>query len=486
MSTGRARWWLLAVLGISLGLRVVIVLRGGQFFWGDEGRYYAAEAAWKKWEASEGLKAGLLEVAGGADHLGFKVLMLAPAWVQRHTGGSYLVPSFCVSLFSLANIFLIWRIARRTGADEREALWATAAMAASNTMFYWARHVMPFDVALFWALASLYVALKPAARWWDSVLAGVLGCAAFVTYNGYWAIVACALTAHVLLAWPSWKSGLIRTVGGLAGLVGSFALLLGVVSWALDVDLLGLTADEDTGPKAATYLSFSGSINQGDFHEGARVFFDYLWCAERATSLVWLVALVASAWLLARCDAATRRRGILWVGCLVALMLILIVGANVLEKFVVYGRLARQVAPFCALLVGWTAGRIFREGNRARRAERLALAGLTGCAAWSMATPLRQEFPVPFHARATAYAATYRNLHAPADPVGTAPEKFKFLYTGFIWPEADRTVPPPHEVLLARAHPLAWRPYLYEGFARAQRDQIEATDIRMRLILLKD
>ncbi|MBC7369547.1 MAG: hypothetical protein H7343_22490 [Undibacterium sp.] len=425
-------------------------------------------------------------MAGGADHLGFKVIMLAPAWVQRHTGASYLVPAFFVSLFSVANIFLIWRIARRAGADEREAPWATAAMAASNSMFYWARHVMPFDVAMFWALACLYVGLKPAARWWDSVLAGALGCAAFVTYNGYWAMVACALTAHVLSAWPAWKSGCVRAVAGLVGLVGSFALLLGFVCVGLDVDLLGLVADENGGAKAATYLSFSGSITQGDFHEGAQVFFDYLWRTERATSLVWAVALVASGWWFARCDPTTRRRGILWAGCIVALMTILIVGSNVLEKFVIYGRLARQVVPFCSLLVGWTAARIFARERQAVWKERLALMGLAGCAAGSMAAPLQQEFPRSFHLRASHFVTSYRNLHAPADPMGTMPEKFRFLYNDFIWPEADRTPQPQHIELMAEAHPLQWRPYLYEGFNAAQRAQIEATDIRMRLILLKD
>ena len=53
----------------------------------------------------------------------------------------------------------------------------------------------------------------------------------FVTYNGYWAFVAAALTHHVLRAWPSWKSLVLRAVGGLVGLVGSFLLLLLVASF---------------------------------------------------------------------------------------------------------------------------------------------------------------------------------------------------------------------------------------------------------------
>lgn len=474
MTARGARWGLVIVLLLSLALRVVIVLRGGQFFWADEGRYYAAESAWKKWEAGESAKTALKEVMGGGDHLGFKVLMLAPAWVQRHTGGSYLVPAFTVSLFSLLNIFLVWRVARQAGAGEREAFWAAAAMAGANCMFYWARHLMPYDASLTLALLCLSIAVKPEVSWRDSILAGLLGCAAFVTYNGYWGFVAVALAAPVLFAMPRWGDAFKRASGGMVGLAGAFALLLMFDSWVLGVDLL------------KSYTSFAGTINQGNFDEGALVFFDYLWGVERGTAVVWAMVFIASWGLFFRCDGLTRRRGILWAGGMLTLAAVMIVGANVFEKFVVYGRLARQIAPFAALLVGWMAARIFGEMSAMRGKENLALTVLAVCAAWSMATPLSQDFPVPFHRRAAAYVTTYRHLHATLDPVGTAPEKFRFLYNGFIWPEADRTPQPPHLVLMEARHPLQWRPYLYEGFNRDQRLQIEATDIRMRLILVKD
>ncbi|HEX2855281.1 MAG TPA: hypothetical protein VHO24_18745 [Opitutaceae bacterium] len=462
-------WSLAVVLVVALVLRLAIVFHGGQFFWGDESRYLTAENAWKQWENGAGLRAGLREVMGSADHLGFKVMMLGPAWVQRHTTGSYLIPSVLVSLFSLLNIVWVWLIARRAGGSDREAFWAAAAMAGAASMFYWARHLMPYDLALCWALGCLYVAVKPLAKLRDSVLAGTLGCFAFVTYNGYWAIVACALIAHVLLAWPNRRAFLLRAAGGLAGLVGSFVVIGETVRHLLDVSLI------------ASYRDFAETINQGEFHEGALVFFDYLWRTERGTALLWGAAIPAAAWWFRRVDHPTCRRGILWIAAIVALTGILVVGANVLEKFVVYGRLVRQVAPFCALLVGWTVARIFQDLPPLRTRECAALAVLVVCAGWSMATPLRQEFPATFHHRAMVWVDDYRKVHPELRR-----EKFQHLHLGFIWPEADRTAQPPHEILLEHPHPLAWRPYLYEGFSRAQRDQIEGTDIRMRLILLKD
>jgi hypothetical protein len=138
-------------------------------------------------------------------------------------------------------------------------------------------------------------------------------------------------------------------------------------------------------------------------------------------------------------------------------------------------------------LVGWTAARLFGSGTGWRRGETGALLLLVAGGAWSMATPLRMEFPVPFHRRAIAVMTVYRKQHAAAEPAAVAPEKFRFLYNGFIWPyPAEKPLPPHYLILLASPHPLAWRPYLYEGFNRDQRDQLEATDITMRLVLLQD
>jgi len=466
------RLGLLFLLVVSTALRLVLVFRGGQAFWADESRFAAALGACSCFEAGASHQA-LQLLIGTADHLGFKVLMLGPAWLQIHVNHDNRFPSAIISLFSVANIFWVWRIARRTGAGERAAFWAAAAMACANSMFYWARHYMPYDVSLFWALACASVALSPSPRTRDSLMAGFLGFLAFITYNGYWATVACVLVAHVLLALPDWRSGMRRALLASATLAGSFAILLG------GAGLLGFNL-------LSSYRSFAGSINQGNFDEGYLVFFDYLWRTERFTALIWLASFLSLGWLIRSCPAEDRRRGLMWAAIIVALSSILIVGSNGLGLFVVYGRLVRQVAPFCSLLVGWTAARLFAPLGRGHPGERVALAALFACGAWSMATPLRMEFPVPFHERALGAMVAYQKQHA-ADSAAVAPDRFRFVYNGFIWPYPSEAPLPNHYLLLlASPHPLSWRPYLYEGFNRAQRDKIEATDITMRVILLQD
>jgi hypothetical protein len=460
---------LLLLLAVSAALRLVLIAHGGQYFWSDENRYSASL------EAVGLLKAGqfhqaLGKVIGTADHLGFKAQALLPAFVQQQWGGDDMrLSAALLSVYSLGNILWVWRLARRMGAGEREAFWAAAAMASSNCMFYWARHLMPYDAGLFWSLAAAASGLQLAPRKRDSLLAGLFGFLGFVTYNGCWATVACVLTAHVLLGLPNWKAALWRALAAGGVLAGSFVALI------VAAGMMGF-------PLMLSYEGFAGTITQGNFEDGYVVFFDYLWRTERLTSLLWLAALgatLAGAW---RAAPPARRRGLLWAAHALALMTILIVGSNVLQKFVVYGRLVRQVAPFCALLVGWAAARLLgEEGNRRR--EVAAAAAILGCGAWAMAVPLRMEFPVPFNGRASRVLVEYCAAH------GTSPDKFRLLYRGFIWPlpkDVEGPLPAHYRVLLRSPHPLSWRPFLYEGFNREQRIAIESTDISMRLILLED
>jgi hypothetical protein len=461
---------LFGLLLASLGLRAVFVFHGGQYFWPDEVRYIAARRAWELWGTGQ-WKAGALQIMAAGDHLAFKAIMLGPAWLQKYWPDEIRIPSMFVSLFSVANIFWVWLIARRAGAEEREAFWAATAMAASTSMAYWARHLMPYDVAMFWALACLYKGLAPRPRPIDSLLTGLLGFLAFVSYLGYWAIVACALLTHVLRAWPDRRAVARRAALAFLGSAGSFLLLLEIGHLMGSNLLLSLR-------------TFAGQVTQGDFNQGHRVFFDYLWSTEGPSALIWGASLLASFWLGRGAEKGARLRGGMWAASIIAIGAILIVGANVLHVFVVYGRLARQVVPFCALLVGWTAARLFRDRPWGW-GERLALLALLAVGASRMVSPLRQDFPAPFRERAQAAMADYRRTHAEVEAV--APSRFRILYDYFIWPyPSEAPVSPRSEVLRESRHPMMWRPYLFEGFNDDQRKRVEATDVSMKLVLVRD
>ena len=453
---------LVALLVVTCALRLALVAGGGQWFWADESRYVLVLDGVRLIVAGD-LTNGLKSIAGSADHLGFKLLGIVPAAIQLATGSGLALPAALYSLASTLNVLLVFLIARRAGADGVEAFGAALAMACSNAMFYWSRHLMPYDAALAFGLALVYVALKPNARLTDALLAGALGFAVFATYNGYWTLTVVGFAIHAGLALPRLREAAKRCAGMVAGCAGSAAIVVLAAQWLVGVDLI------------ASWRGFAGTVTQGDFDEGHAVALGYLWQAERALVVVWLVAAAALplAVLLGR---HVEARSWLWLACAFGVLALLVVGSNLLHQFVVYGRLARQSVPFLSLLVGYTLFGPWRHAPRARALVPVAAVLLVAIAAANFAKPLRLEFPAEFMARGRAALAVH----------GISDERHRFVNAKFMWPRPEPFVLPERSrVLLHAPHPLQYRPYLYEGFDRHQRATYRAADLAMRLVVLE-
>ncbi len=461
---------LLCLLLLSFGLRVVLARQGGQGYFPDEGRITVSMNAIRALQ--EGKRRVFQQlIFSTADHLGYKVAMLGPVWAAaKWHWGLPVLAVLSSGLFSTGIVLWIYALARRVGAGLEEARWATFFAATSCSLFYWSRHLLPYDLALFFGLACLYVSLHPAPRWYHSLLAGVLGFCAFVTYNGYWSFVAFALMVHVIRAWPwtrNWGQFLLRTCGATVGLAGPF---FGLLYWAASKEYYLLSS----------YLEFSKSINQGDITDGHRVIVDYLWAAEGGLLLIWLACMGAFFFVRWQGGVPTesRSRAWLWLSGTVALSLGLIIFSNFSENFVVYGRLVRQLVPFFCLLSGWTLGYVCRHMHWRPKWFRAAAAVIiVAIAAGNFWAPLRQRFD--FRRRAEEMRNAYRAQHK------ISLDRFLIIYPDFIWPAPQPYDLPPHEELLSAPHPLHFRPLLYEGFTRKQREIILTTDIRSRLLLLK-
>lgn len=464
----------LLVFLAALALRVILAVKGGQGYWPDEGRYnIAADAAEKLALAQyEPMTRTLL---GSADHLGFKVQMVPIAFLNlTDVTGRLALSAMFVGVYSAACLVWIWLIARRLGGSPQEAFWASFAGLCSCSLLYYARHLLPYDLALFWALACWYVGLSPAPGKWTSFLAGLLGFVAFVTYNGYWTLVGLALIVHVLWAGWRWQSLLSRAICAGLGLAGSFLLLL------LAARVLGIDLWE-------SYRGFSATITQGDFAEGHRLTFDYLWQTERASFCIWLLSVGAGLVIARQSPPDDRRRLLLYVGVVAAIVATLVIGSNVLHKFTVYGRLVRQVIPFLVLATGWTLAHLFARCS-GRRVIGLATAVvLVACAAVAMARPFRQVFFNPFVQAGNRIIANYPwpAGMSPKDKVA-AQARFQYVNVGYYWPKPNEPKLPPHDVLLATEHPQHWLPYLYEGFNPEQRRTFLSQPLEMKLVLLRE
>ncbi len=452
-----ARRWLAGILTVSFALRIWLGAGGGQGFWPDESRYGSSVAA--ALDLSHGrFRDALGDLFGHADHVLFRPLALPAALLSSWTGGSYpaLVWGY-FALFSVGTIFLIWAIAVRSGASESEALWAAFLASASSSLFIYSRFYLPYDIALAELMAALWLALGRGTPG-NSVLTGVVAGLGFLTYNGYWLLCGTVLVLYTALGDGGSRKAVMR--GGLA------ALGLG-----LSAALVVAAGGAASGRVLSGYAALAASVKQGDFRMGHRVIAEYLWFTERGLALLVLAALAFAVAAGLRSLRAGRLRW--WIGGLAMILGGLVFFSDVVPVFMVYGRLTRSAVPF-ACLAAAQGITLFLERRRFRGGWSVGLAVLVVLlAAFNFAAPLRQVFPSEFTVLAEREMRNDR---------GSGYSFYLLLFAEPLWGKPLRYDLPPHEDLLVRANPMAYRPYQYEGYSAAQRGDLNRLDVSMRLI----
>lgn len=161
-----------ALLITAVVLRFLLVEGGGQFFFPDEARYLLSRKA-AALVVSGNLQQGLLLPFSNSEHIGFKVLGLMPALLEEWVGHDDRLPALFFSVFSVLNLLLIGLCARRLGASPMAQLWALFLGACSNSLFYYTRHLFPYDASLCLGLLAFYIGSRDGG-WRRSVAVGLL------------------------------------------------------------------------------------------------------------------------------------------------------------------------------------------------------------------------------------------------------------------------------------------------------------------------
>jgi hypothetical protein len=208
-------------------------------------------------------------------------------------------------------------------------------------------------------------------------------------------------------------------------------------------------------------------VTQGSFEEGWRLPFEYLWHAEHGLLVAWLISLGWCLVTLRRASASPLVRAGL-VG-LIFVCVALAIGSTFLHRFVVYGRLARQLVPFFCLLSAYVLARWWQQpaGVLPRRLAMATIAALVVQSAFNFSQSFTQVFPADLERR--------------FGPSARSP--LTWINVGHIYPVPQKVVLPERYVLVYEApHPLTFLPYQYEGYTPEQRRLLRSTDITMRLI----
>ncbi len=433
----------------------------------------------------------------------------------------YRLPAAILSLWSVAVIALMYPLARRAGADETEALFAVVLAACANTLFYYSRHLFPYDASLALGLLALWFGMKRESGFRRSVAVGLLVGACVLVYNAYYTLAAVAGLVHLASGWPSGKRMMGRCLGLLSGVLLAFSIPFSI-AFGRGVNLL-------EGIKG-----FSRTITQGAYSEGWQLPLAYLWHAESIVAVAWGLAVVTALFLACHRAPGATRAG-LWVGIAGALYAVLAILSTCMNVFVVSGRWVRPIVPFLCLATAFTLRTLLRYGRLGQIGVAAVWLTVVSAAILNFRTPLTLVFPQQVRdiacrqygvvqERSTCATSLHRRwwlvehpdvpaldsivrktpglfrsavqanirkvkselLAASADV--DAPSRYVLFNAEMFYTDVPVpcTSPSKGVVLNYWEHPLKYIPYQYEGWTPAVRAWFRTLDYRMILVRLAD
>lgn len=495
-------WMFIAIIGFSLLLRVVTYNPFAAYWFPDEERYEDSVGAvwyWNK-HINEGVSTANyigLEQVITYDHMLFKVIGVIPAvigWFMPYEleYAADDAGAMFFSLIAVANIALLFFIVCKLG-DIKTALLSAFVFSLSVTNYYYGKHLLPYDLGMFFGLLGILIGLHSYKKHWSVFLCGVCASCCILSYNGYWILAGLCLIAatfYTLFFEWSYVIFIYRSAIGLAGLI------LPVIA----VIQFGHFFDRDF---IAQYVRFSNTVTLGEFSEGWSLPFSYYWSAENGLFLLWMIA---CGYLGIR--ILKKEVSVLEIFLAISVCYIygaLVISSVFLEKFVVYGRLVRQLTPFlCAILAAGFYYFLYEKTNKKIYfSVFIALISVIGMRNINEVNNLTfpAEFIVNAHTDISAehyVIVDYINMGyarntirvgehlAPAKLIRQPPEidqtyRYHIVNSNFIF-FVPREIDTSKCTLIRTApNPINYKPFLFEGNTAEERLAIEQAQVQMQL-----
>ena len=467
-----SKQFLLATMLVAYLLRLILVVGEGQFHFTDEGRYRNATGAVEMIVQGDigGALNLLLEFR---PHQGFATASLFPAvlhrvayaiapssdlawddyWYSRYS--DFRFSSLFFAIPSVLAIGMIYLVARQAGARETEALLGAFFLAAANTLFMYSRHFLPYDFSLLLGLTTIWLVLK--RRRASAKYSIAIGLAAFLTfwiYNGYLTLSILIALVYCLYLAPNPKTAIRRALGMFAGSMIIFVPLYIYNFVVLDIDMISQLRE------------FSATVNHGDYSEGLVLPFLYFIHAETGVAFVWIMGILLAARRLRRSYSANdRQRALLWFVSLFTLYLLLSVSSNVLQLFVIYGRVARSLVPFIVLLCAFAYAPVLRRFGWWSGASFVVIMSVFALINFVPLIQQRQYRTLQRHVYSNYKGVSYESTFGPtSNPYGfrgiyLPKVRYKLINAGVWYPKTERFYRPEGKILLEVPHPInnwAW------------------------------
>jgi hypothetical protein len=322
--------------------------------------------------------------------------------------------------------------------------------------------------------------LRPQLDFKHAFFCGVLGGLAFLTYNGWWLSVAVVSAICVVHNVPSRRKLTNRLLGIAVGL-SSLPLLLNAATF--------ICAQPDF---LANMHRFSGqAATQGDFSEGWRMPFAYLWHAEHGLIVVWTIGVAAILGLALWKRNLLDRRAAYWAGAVIGIYCVMVLYSVGLHRINLWGRQVRQLIPFLCLATAFAASVLVEREWLKKPALAIVALLLMVQAGLNFVPPLMQRFPRDIEREVAkvygpvSYETTVKGPKLRAKGLSIQKSQYLLINTRpYLYPVRGTESLPCEKTLLLFQHPMQYLPYQYEGYTPAERDELRTGDISMRLIEL--
>lgn len=320
-------WLLLLVLATSLALRLFLIFYSGELVHYDGPEYFGfSQKIHAKLAKLDFYGAFTTPVFAhwGCILLGTIPFFLKPLWIsQQETSAIFF------ALPAILNIWLVYLLAQRFKLSQHIALLAACLYALSFTAIYETRHVYPHDLALSFFLAGILVT-QSATRIHHYALAGFLHFCCFFTYYGYWTAAFAGMIFIALYQSRTFSEFMTKGMAASAGFLLPLTTFF-MIGFGYGINYLD------------HFLGFSKTITMGSFNEGYSLPFKFLFYCDGLLFVLWLICI----------PIALKQHQTLAIkyslGAAALIYLLLVIGSNVLQYFVVYGRLVKPIIPMLCI-----------------------------------------------------------------------------------------------------------------------------------------
>jgi hypothetical protein len=472
------------IIFFSISIRFLLITQNqGQYFFVDEERFKLIYLMFEEIQAGNTQSATDFFIQNYA-HSGFILTAMPAAFVNLAIGdrldfigisGNEL-SAIVLSLYSVANIALVYFIAKRLKASEPEALLATVFMAVSNTMFYYSQHFMPYDSSMFLTLLALLLMLAIKTDLGHNILIGALLSMSFIVYSGHWTFIFVIGIIYLNQLFYHKRRLLLAVIG--IGIGGIFVIVIRI--------LIDIWLGRSPSDFISQLINFSGTVTQGDFSHGWYFSFEFFWVAEQGMAIVWLVAILLGFYLMRKHpDRALRNRLFTLLFGIIFLLFMYALVSSLTQRFVVYGRLSRTLVPFVCLLSACVYWHYLQSQRLALKAlllvilASIGLLNIRSAFGWNFTFPSQIQSKYPNIISLPAYDLA----DSPVFSLDQIPQNSFILYGTILVYPFDTFLPPPDgEILESYPSPWLFLPYQYEGSTFAMRDLYREHGYQMMLI----